>query len=135
GAGDGATRQASDPDEGRVLLPDGAHLDRLARTRRVDLLVPTEVDGDVAGGPDEVAGLGLRAGDDLADVALGARALRELLAGLAVHVAGEARAVEAGARARAADAVLGAHELLGDAHDRGATVLDAHRELLGRGSG
>ena len=84
-----------DPDELRVALPDRADLDGLARAGRVDHLVAAEVDGDVTGAPDEVAGLGVLARDRLADVLLGRRrAGQRLDARLLVHVAREARAVE-----------------------------------------
>src|SRR5690606_4262386 len=57
-------------DEHRAALPDLADLDGLAGAGRVDLLVAAEVDPHVSGGPDDVAHLGLRAGDDLAGVTL-----------------------------------------------------------------
>ncbi|BDZ41610.1 hypothetical protein GCM10025865_09090 [Paraoerskovia sediminicola] len=128
-----ADRLRADPQERGVRHVDVPELDRLARTRCVDHGVAAGVDGDVAGGPDEVAGLGVLLGDPLAGVPLGGRRPRQGLdAGLLVDVLGEAGAVEA-ARGGAAVAVLGADVLRRLVDDAGAGLRDLDLEGLVRG--
>src|SRR4051794_40188533 len=114
--GNGRDRWNSDAAEGHAAGPDLRLGDRAARTRGVPQHVPAGVDADVVHAATtaleehEIARLGGLAGDVLGRAVLRPRRTRQLLAGLLVHVAGVAGAVEA-ARGRAAVAVRRALEL------------------------
>src|SRR5438874_4823754 len=110
------TGQDSDAAEGHAAGPDLRLRDRTTRPRGVPQHVPAGVDADVVhtaatvAEEHEVTRLGGLAADVLGRGVLLARRARQLLAGLLVHEAGVAGAVEAAGR-RAAVAVRRALEL------------------------
>src|SRR5690625_424716 len=100
-------------DEGRVGAPDLAGVQRGSWVTRRDVLVAAEVDADVTGPPDQVAGLGLGGGHLTAGAALCGGGARQRDAHLVVDVGGEAGAVEPGGGGPAVH-VRRAHVPVGD---------------------
>src|SRR5690625_985462 len=111
-----ARNRSGHPDEGGVVHPDLALVQRGAGATGRDVLSVTGVDAHVTGRPDQVAWLGLGLGDHLAGVALGIGGAGQVDTGLGEDVLGEARAVEPG-RIRATTDVARAHVLASDVED------------------